>query len=231
MKTKIEIVILIIIFLLSSYLIYNFVESDTKNIVTNEEIKFKEEYEKLNGVYNEKLGKYYPNVEVIENSNVTYKDEKEIIDILTTGTGIIYFGFPECPWCRNLLPVLIDVVNEYGVQFNYYNAYDIRDNKHLDEQNQIVIDKNGTDEYYKIVEILGDFLSEYKGLNDPSIKRLYFPTVVFVKDGKIISAHIGTISSQKDPFVLLDSEQREELFGILESYLVKTFDIVCDENC
>ena len=58
MKVKIELIILVIVFLLSSYLIYNYVDSDTKNIVTNSEIRFKEEYEKLNGVYNEQTKHY-----------------------------------------------------------------------------------------------------------------------------------------------------------------------------
>ena len=82
MKVKIELGILLIIFLLSSYLIYNFVDSDTKNIVTNEEIRFKEENEKLNGVYNDKINHYYMNVNILENSNVKYKNANEIIDIL-----------------------------------------------------------------------------------------------------------------------------------------------------
>ena len=59
MKVKIELIVLVVIFLLSSYLIYTYVDSDTKNIVTNSEIRFKEEYEKLNGVYNEQTNHYY----------------------------------------------------------------------------------------------------------------------------------------------------------------------------
>lgn len=231
MKTKIELGILLVIFLLSSYLIYTFVDSETENIVTNEEIRFKEEYESLNGKYNEYSKRYYLDMEIIENSNVEYKEANEIIEILKDGTGVIYFGFPECPWCRNLVPVLVNKLSEYNVPFYYYNAYDIRDTKHLDENNNIVTTKEGTAEYYEIVKILGNFLGEYEGLNDSTIKRLYFPTVVFVKDGKIIATHIGTVDSQLDPSVALNEKQVEELSSILEQGIVKTFDIVCDQNC
>lgn len=231
MKVKIELGILLIIFLLSSYLIYNFVDSDTKNIVTNEEIRFKEEYEKLNGVYNDKTNHYYMNVNILENSNVKYKNANEIIDILKNGTGVIYFGFPECPWCRNLVPILVDTLNEYTMPFYYYNAYEIRDNKHLDDNGDIVVDKEGTKEYYEIVDILKDYLGEYSGLNDNSIKRLYFPTIVFVKEGKILYVHTGTLDSQEDPSVSLTDEQKNELANIISVYATKVYDVVCDDQC
>lgn len=231
MKVKIELGILLIIFLLSSYLIYNFVDSDTKNIVTNEEIRFKEENEKLNGVYNDKINHYYMNVNILENSNVKYKNANEIIDILKNGTGVIYFGFPECPWCRNLVPILVDTLNEYTMPFYYYNAYEIRDNKHLDDNGDIVVDKEGTKEYYEIVDILKDYLGEYSGLNDNSIKRLYFPTIVFVKEGKILYVHTGTLDSQEDPYVSLTDEQKNELANIISVYATKVYDVVCDDQC
>lgn len=231
MKTKIELGILLIIFLLSSYLIYNFVDSETENIVTNEEIKFKEEYESLNSKYNEYSQSYYTNIKIIENSNVEYKEATEIIEIIKTGTGVIYFGFPECPWCRNLVPILVNKLSEYNVPFYYYNAYDIRDTKHLDENGNVVTDKQGTIEYYEIVNLLSDFLGEYSGLNDNTIKRLYFPTVVFVKEGKVLDIHIGTLDNQSNPNVDLTEEQILELGSILEQKIVKTLDIVCNENC
>lgn len=231
MKVKIELLILGVIFLLSSYLIYTYVDSDTKNIITNEEIQFKEEYEKLNGLYNENIGHYYMNMEIVENSNVEYKTAEELIDILKNGTGIIYFGFPECPWCRNIVPILVNTLQEYGISFYYYNAYDIRDQKHLDENGTIITDKEGTKEYYEILSLLGDSVSEYVGLNDSSHKRLYFPTIVFVKNGEVVTVHQGTIESQTNPYVELTLEQKDEIISILEQAIAKTYDIVCNENC
>lgn len=230
MKAKIELIVLVVIFLLSSYLIYTYVDSDTKNIVTNSEIRFKEEYEKLNGVYNEQTNHHYKAIEILENSNVEYKSANEIIDILKNGTGVIYFGFPECPWCRNLVPLLVEAIQEYNVSFYYYNAREIRDTKHMDEYGQVVIDKEGTAEYYEILSLLGNYASEYSGITDSS-KRLYFPTVVFVRNGQIIDVHEGTLDDQEDPYTELTEEQKSKLLTILEKDIVKTYDLVCDENC
>ena len=154
-----------------------------------------------------------------------------MIDILKNGTGIIYVGFPECPWCRNIVAILVNTLQEYGISFYYYNAYDIRDQKHLDENGTIITDKEGTKEYYEILSLLGDTVSEYVGLNDSSHKRLYFPTIVFVKNGEVITVHQGTIESQTNPYVELTLEQKDEIISILEQAIAKTYDIVCNENC
>ena len=74
-------------------------------------------------------------------------------------------------------------------------------------------------------------LGEYEGLNDESIKRLYFPTVVFIKDGKIVGCHIGTLPSQTDQRVPLTEEQNGELINIYTDNIIKTLDSVCDDKC
>lgn len=233
MKTKIELLILVIMFLLSSFLIYTFVEPNTKDYtVSEDEINFKNEYEEINGKKIENTDYSYMNISIQDNNAVEYKDETEIIDILKTGTGVIYFGFPECPWCRNLVPVLVNTISDYSAgPIYYFNARSIRDTKSLDENGNIVVEKEGTKEYYEIVDILKDHLGSYDGLNDESIKRLYFPTVVFVKDGEIKQVHIGTVDSQEDPFTPLNEEQNTELVSMLEGGIESTFDIMCDESC
>ena len=87
----------------------------------------------------------------------------------------------------------------------------------------------GTEEYYELVEKLDSVLGEYEGLNDSSIKRLYFPTVVFVKDGEIVGSHIGTVDSQTDPSIALTDEQYEELKSLLAKNMTKL--ISCDGAC
>ncbi|MDD3452962.1 MAG: hypothetical protein PHN42_01625 [Bacilli bacterium] len=240
MKTKIKLGILLIVFLLSSYLIYTFVGDESlkptgnKIVIeknTDDEIKFKKEYESLNNKNSEK-GYQYLNLNIIEDNNIEYIDQYEVIDILKNKTGIIYFGFPECPWCRNMISTLINTSYEFGVdKIYYYNAYDIRDIKHLDEQGNIITDKEGTDEYYQIVDLLKDYLGIYEGLNNESIKRLYFPTVVFVKNGEIKKVHIGTVSDQEDPTIELTEEQKNNLIEIYTDGIAGVYDILCDEDC
>ena len=79
-------------------------------------------------------------------------------------------------------------------------------------------------------EILKDELGSYEGLEDESIKRLYFPTVVFVKQGKIEKVHIGTLDSQKDPYKGLNEKQKKQLKNIFIKNIKKIENITCDKK-
>lgn len=204
-----------------------FLLSMEKENITHDEEKFKKEYEKLNGVV--KNEKKMLAISLPDHNYIQYVTEGEVIKQLQKGTSVIYFGFPECPWCRNLVPVLVDVARDYGISISYLNALPIRDIKHL-EDDKVITDQEGTKEYYKIVDLLKDHLGEYEGLNDSSIKRLYFPTVVFMKDGKVIGVHTGTVSSQKDPYQALTKNQRKELVKELEKYFDEVSSGVCEKD-
>jgi len=193
--------------------------------------KFKEEYETLNGK-DTSYGKEYLTISIDKNNPIHYAEYEEIKYMLTEGTGIIYFGFPECPWCRNAVPVLLDSANDLEIEkIYYYNAHEIRDIKKLDEEGKIVVEKEGTKEYKELIDLMYDELPVYDGLNDETIKRLYFPTVVFVKEGKIIGLHTSTVDSQEDPFKFLNDKQYNELKQIYTEKINETFDIMCDEAC
>lgn len=216
--------ILLIISIITIY--YN---TNQKN--NNHEFMFKKEYEELNNKDNG-YGNKHLNININKNNNIQYASFEEIKNILTKGTGIIYFGFPECPWCRNIIEPLINANNEVEKRKIYYfNAYNIRDKKQLDEKNHIIIEKEGTKEYNELIEIMYDHLGEYEGLNDKNIKRLYFPTVVFVKNGEIIYTHIGTIDEQTNPYIPLNNEQKEKLKNIYKKYMIKIKPTQCDDKC
>lgn len=199
---------------------------------TKDEIKFKKEYESINNKKTEGSKKKALSITIPKDSNIKYIDSKEVIEILKNKTGVIYFGFPECPWCRNAIPVLINAAKcECIEQIYYFNALSIRDIKHLDDNGKIITDKKGTKDYYEIVKLLGDKLSSYDGLNDQSIKRLYFPTVVFVRNGEIVDIHSSTVESQTDPYIELAKAQKSELQEIYEKGIrkMKTNPNVCDK--
>lgn len=194
-------------------------------------IKFKKEYESLNGKTND-YKKEYSSILIDENNPIVYVTYDEIINVIKNDTAIIYFGFPECPWCRTAIPVLLDSANEMGIdKIYYFNALSIRDKKSLDKDGNIIVEEEGTEEYKEIVKLLYDFLPSYEGLNDETIKRLYFPTVVFIKNGKVVKSHIGTLDSQEDPYKKLTNEQYMELKEIYSDYINEAFEIVCDEAC
>ena len=117
-----------------------------------EEKKFVDEYPKV--------GK--DNVFVIKNID-------EIIKILENGTGIVYLGFPECPWCQAYVTYLNDVAKENDVDKIYY--FNILNDR-----------KDNTKKYQKIVDLIGEYLQ----YDDEGNKRVYVPDVIAVKKGKIV---------------------------------------------
>lgn len=198
----------------------------------NDAVKFKQEYEKLNGMINENTNKKYMELDIDKQNSIVYATYDEIIKLIEDGTGVIYFGFPECPWCRNAVPVLLDAVEELGIdRIYYFNALSLRDKKSLDENGNIVIEEKGTKEYQKLVNLLYSYLPVYEGLNDATIKRLYFPTVLFIKEGNVVGLHTSTVDSQEDPYKKLTNIQYQELKNIYSNYINKAYDIICDEAC
>lgn len=229
---KIKILLLVVVAISSSIFIYNIAGDNNKpNNKQTDGLKFKEEYEKYNNT-KDANGRDYVNVLIDEDNIMHYATFTELKEILTSGTGVIYFGYPECPWCRSAVPVLVNASSSTGLdKIYYFNAYDIRDKKSLDENGNVIIEKEGTKEYYELVSLLDDVLLVYDGLNDDTIKRLYFPMVVFVRDGKIVGTHIDTVSTQTDPRVPLNDEQVKELSNIYVSNIMKVLDDACDERC
>lgn len=228
MKKK-NIVIIVLTFLIligaiTTYIIYNNKNSN------NDSSKFKKEYENLNNKQDSNNNTYM-NLSLPSTKSIKYVSGEEVVDIIKNKTGVIYFGFPECPWCRNAITPLLDVINDNEVEtLYYYNNKEDRDIKSLDGTN-IVTEKEGTDNYYQIVDLLKDYLGEYKGLNDPSIKRLYYPTVVFVHDGKVDGIHVSTVESHTVGKTPLNEAQTRELKNIYQGYIDKIYGGVCDQSC
>ena len=159
--------------------IYQYLKSDGE--------KFKAEYEALN---NENV-----NINISKNNPIKYVTLDEVFDIIQNKTGVIYFGFPGCPWCRNMIPVLFEAAKNNNIDTIYYfNPRNVK--------------KSDNDEYNKLKKILNEYLSE----DENGQKVLYVPDVYFIKDGKIVGHHLGTVDSQADPTISLTEEEKNELF-------------------
>lgn len=199
-------------------------------INNNDAIKFKEEYEVLNNK-DTGYGEKYKKINISIKNPVIYSNYDEIIDIIKHKTGIIYLGFPECPWCRTALPVLFDVLKDNNInKLNYLNILNERDSFTI-EDNQLVYSKNengeeikGTKEYHELLNILDEHLSNYTLELDGKIyetgeKRIYAPSVIFVKNGNVLGIHVSTIDSQNSGNDELTEEQYKELYDIYERYI------------
>ena len=106
---------------------------------------------------------------VTEDNYFVYRTSDEIIKILEHGTGVVYLGFPECPWCQSYVKMLNEVADVEGLDKIYY-------------LNIIEDKKNKTEDYQKIVNLLKDKLR----YDEEGNKRIYVPAVIVVSEGKIV---------------------------------------------
>lgn len=215
-------------------------EYDNMTTYTDDNIKFKSEYESLNNKLDETGELEYPNVSISQDNLVEYISLDKIKSIFENKeSAIIYFGFESCPWCRNIVPVLIETCKSNNISNIYYmNIKDMRDKKVLDENGKIITQFEGTDEYKNLLELFKADIDVYDGLNDDTIKRIYAPTVYFIKNGEIVKKHVGSVSSQENPKIALTDEQKNELEKIYKDGITKISlndqdKFICDEdkNC
>lgn len=150
MNKKVKYIILGVLLLLIASLVVYFVFIKKDNNTDN--IKFSKEY-----------------TSVSKDNVFVYRSKDEIINILENGTGIVYLGYPECPWCMAYVVLLNEIAKNEGIEKIYY--YNIREDR-----------KNNTEFYQKVVSILNDYLN----YDEEGKKRIFVPNVTFVKEGKII---------------------------------------------
>ena len=139
-------------------------ESEVPEPVITDAIKFKSEYEAVNG---EKQGDYtVRKLSISEENPFIYSSAEEIVKKINNNeTFVVYFGFATCPWCRSVLPSLIDSAKDNNVDVIYYvDVLNIRNKYELDENNKAVETVKGSDAYYELLTLLDSVLDEYSPL-------------------------------------------------------------------
>jgi len=195
-------------------------ENNGDNEITDA-IKFRDEYTELNGKVNEYIKKEYVTVTLSENNTFKYVTEDEAVNLLKEGTGVIYFGFSTCPWCRSLVSTLARVAEDNNETIYYLDVLDIRSKFEI-KDNKLNKTKEGSIGYYEILTLLDKELEDYyledkDGKKyDTDEKRLYAPTLVAFKEGKITDIHVGTVDSQESGFDKLTDKQIKELEKIIK---------------
>lgn len=219
-KTR-TIAIVISLFLLVTFgIVYIFselyAENDIPITTVTDAYKFKNEYESVN---NNDLGngKKVRELAIADNNPFVYKTPEELVKMVEEDkTFVVYFGFNTCPWCRSVITSLIDSALENGIKKVYYvDVKDIRDTYELNDNNEAIRTKEGTDAYYRLLELLNPVLNDYTPLKYETKKgktkevkidekRIYAPNVVVVKNGEAISMESGIVEELADPYMDLD---------------------------
>lgn len=184
-------VVILVILIISSYFI--FFKKD-KNITDAE--KFAKEYTKLSS------------------DNVfTYKSLKEVNKILEKGTGVVYLGFPECPWCQEYVKYVNEVAKKVGLDKVYY--FNIREDR-----------TNNTEDYQTTIKLLRDYLPT----DEEGNPRVYVPLIAVIQNGKVVITDYETAEDTKGYDTPEEYWANEDL-DALKTRLEKAFNTVKSNVC
>ena len=191
-KNKIIWILLGVVIILAVVILFlNIKKKNDDNNITDAK-KFSEEYK------------------ISEDNVFVYRNSDEILKIMKNGTGVIYLGFPECPWCSAYVLYLNEVAKENNLDKRYY--YNILEDR-----------KNNTEFYKEVVKLLSGHLQ----YDDEGNERLYVPNVSFHVKGKIIGNDYETSKDThdlKDPKDYWTNEEISELKSILTKYTKEVVD-------
>lgn len=188
--------------------------------------KFKEDYESLNG---EKTGYEdykHREIEIDSDNPIIYSSFKEVLDkINNKETFIVYVGFSGCPWCRSVIPYVLESAKENNIQEIYYinvredntKESDLRGYFKLDENNNVVVDIYPDKYYHDVLNTLNDYLQPFTietedgEVIETGENRLYAPTIIAYKKGKAVALDECISEKQNDPYQKLTKEMQKEM--------------------
>lgn len=135
---------------------------------------------------------------------ITLKEALRMFD--EQGSGILYFGYPGCPWCERAVPVLNEVVVEKKVTVWYVNTKETIE----------------PDDFAALKEDIYDALP----VAEDGTRDFYVPMVLGVKKGKVTGHHTSLvdgfkITSQDDQ---MNEDQKKELKDLYCDIIQRTAD-------
>lgn len=141
----------------------------------------------------------------VQKKNFVDMDMEQALQFLENKeTGILYFGYDECPWCQQASPILNEISIEKNQEINYIRIVNAAHERlYTDEQN----------------ERLSLLISNYMTPDDQGTFQLYVPLVLSVKDGKIMNGYIGTFENHNANTREMTEEEKEQLKSIYEKLI------------
>ena len=120
-----------------------------------------------NQVIEDKFISQYP--KVTSGHKFVYAEPAEILDIIDGGDGVVFLGFPECPWCQQLVPIIQEAAQSENIDKIYY--LNIKESR-----------ANNDEVYQKLVTKLQDYLPK----DDDGNPRISVPDVTAYRGGQIV---------------------------------------------
>jgi len=124
------------------------------------------------------------------------------------GSGILYYGYDDCPWCERAVPVLNEAALETGITVYYVDIY-----------GPFQPSRSQFDELLGYIE--SALIEDEEGN-----KSFFVPLVIGVKNGEITDSHVSLVKGfeLEDEESMLSDEQKQELKNIYLDIIKKTAD-------
>lgn len=201
--------------------------------------KFKQDYEKLNGQTNDN-GRKYRTIEIDKNNPFVYVSLDEVLKKMDDKESfIVYFGANWCPWCRSILPTVIETAREKRIEKILYVDVrldndiekDIRDIYSVNESGQVYLSHEGTEAYHDFIRRAEGVLADYAtgeietldGTPFEGAKRVGAPNFVLIENGKAVTMITGISMLQSDAYQELNDDilqdVRDMFTDLFDQYL------------
>ena len=138
----------------------------------------------------------YPDMTAIDHPflKLTALDVQDMID--NKGSGIVYFGYPHCPFCQLAVPVISKVATNMQTNVYYVDVYE--------DDDKI----STTDQMAALNSLISNEFAPFLTKDADGNPTFYTPDVFVIKDGVIIANHEGLVDG-KGGAELTDSETAE----------------------
>ena len=107
---------------------------------------------------------------------------EEANSMIERGHGVLFLGFPECPWCQTLVPHLDASAKDMAIAEIQY--FDIRQDRADD-----------TELYQKFVEKLEPYLDQ----GEDGKPRIFVPNVVILRNGEVVGNYKIELPESDEP--------------------------------
>lgn len=120
----------------------------------------------------------------------------EILRDLAYGNdGLYYFGFPDCPWCQEVVPLLVEEASRADQRFLYVQTRDLNHNLRYSQDQ---------------ARNMSLYFPDYFVRNDEGKVVVYVPLIAAVKDGRLVAAHQGTVEGHDAHQRKMTDDERKE---------------------
>ncbi len=139
------------------------------------------------------LGMHEAYPELPEDNQFIEESGDEIVSRFSSGSGVIFLGFKECPWCQRTAPLINQAAESEDVPIYYLDIRQERENESL--------------AYQEIVRILSPHLPK----DEEGGVRISTPDISIVKDGEILWRYeLDAVTEAEQTPETYWTEEREE---------------------